>query len=290
MFDGKLAPYLNDPKQAKQLSQALKIAINSVYGLTSAKFDNKLRDPRNVDNIVAKHEALFMIDLKHAVQEQGYTVAHIKTDSIKIPNADEHIINFVTEFGKKYGYTFEHEDTYEKICLVNDAVYIAKYKEPHKDEETGKDIWWTATGAQFQHPYVFKYCFSKEPIVFDDMCETKSVTTALYLDMNEGLPEGEHNYQFIGRVGSFCPIKSGKGGGLLMRESGEKFNAVGGTKGYRWLEAYTVQELHKEDDIDIRYFRKLVDDAIDNINKYGDYYEFVSESPFIDITSDELPF
>lgn len=290
LFDGKLTPYLNDPKQAKQLSQALKIAINSVYGLTSAKFDNKLRDPRNVDNIVAKHEALFMIDLKHAVQEQGYTVAHIKTDSIKIPNADEHIINFVMEFGKKYGYTFEHEDTYEKICLVNDAVYIAKYKEPHKDEETGKDIWWTATGAQFQHPYVFKYCFSKEPIVFDDMCETKSVTTALYLDMNEGLPEGEHNYQFIGRVGSFCPIKEGKGGGILLRESGDKYNAVGGTKGFRWLEAYTVHELHKEDDIDIRYFRKLVDDAIDNINKYGDYYEFVSESPFIDIASDELPF
>jgi len=293
LFDGKLTPYLNDPKQAKQLSQALKIAINSVYGLTSAKFDNKLRDPRNVDNIVAKYEALFMIDLKHAVQEQGYTVAHIKTDSIKIPNADDKIIKFVMDFGKKYGYTFEHEDTYERMCLVNDAVYIAKYKEPHKDDN-GNDIQWTATGAQFQHPYVFKYCFSKESIIFDDMCETKSVTTALYLDMNEGLPEGEHNYQFIGKVGLFCPIVPGKGGGVLLRKADEnKYNAVGGSKGFRWLESETVKDLDKVNDIDIRYFRKLVDDAIENISKYGDYYEFVSEglvTPFIDINSDELPF
>jgi hypothetical protein len=53
-----------------------------------------------------------MIDLKHAVQDLGYTVAHIKTDSIKIPNADQKIIDFVFDFGKDYGYTFEHEDTY----------------------------------------------------------------------------------------------------------------------------------------------------------------------------------
>ena len=47
---------------------------------------------------------------------------------------------------------------------------------------------WTATGAQFKHPYVFKELFSDTPIVFDDMCETKNVKSALYLDMNEGYP------------------------------------------------------------------------------------------------------
>ena len=67
-----------------------------------------------------------MIDLKHAVQEKGFTVAHIKTDSIKIPNATPEIIEFVREFGGKYGYDFEHEATYDKFCLVNDAVYIAR--------------------------------------------------------------------------------------------------------------------------------------------------------------------
>lgn len=39
MLNGKLAPFLEDESQADDLAQALKIAINSVYGLTSAKFD-----------------------------------------------------------------------------------------------------------------------------------------------------------------------------------------------------------------------------------------------------------
>ena len=68
MFNGKLAKWLSDTAIAKALSYALKIAINSVYGLTSASFDNKCRDPRNIDNIVAKRGALFMINLKHEIQ------------------------------------------------------------------------------------------------------------------------------------------------------------------------------------------------------------------------------
>lgn len=187
ILDGKLAPYVDDILAGKlnkdDLAYALKIVINSVYGLTAANFPNPFRDERNRDNIVAKRGALFMVDLKHAVQEKGFTVAHIKTDSIKIPNATPEIIQFVMDFGKKYGYSFEHEATYEKMCLVNDAVYIAKYKGGKHDGE------WTATGTQFQVPYVFKTLFSKEPIEFSDMCETKSVSTALYLDMNEGLPD-----------------------------------------------------------------------------------------------------
>mgnify|MGYP002853943115 CR=1 FL=1 len=189
LMDGKLAKYLEDESVAKDLAQALKIAINSVYGLTSAKFDNRCRDNRNVDNIVAKRGALFMINLKHEVQARGYIVAHIKTDSIKIPDATPEIIQFVTDYGKLYGYNFEHEDTYDKLCLVNDAVYIARYKEPHIDKDTGKEIWWTATGAQFQVPYVFKKLFSGDDIQFKDMCETKTVSTSLYLDMNENLEQ-----------------------------------------------------------------------------------------------------
>lgn len=286
LFDGKLKPYLTDKEQAKQLAYALKIAINSVYGLTAAKFDNKLRDPRNVDNIVAKRGALFMVDLKGEVQKRGYTVAHIKTDSIKIPDADQRIIDFVMEFGKKYGYTFEHEATYDRMCLVNDAVYIAKYasKEwcqqqygyiPEKNEKkSGK---WDATGTQFQVPFVFKTLFSHDPIEFKDKCETKTVTSALYLDMNENLGEGEHDYHFVGKAGLFCPIKHGCGGGLLMREKDGKYNAATGTKGYRWLEAETVQRLNKENDIDESYYRKLVDDAVESISKYGDVEQFIYE-------------
>ena len=299
----------------KDLSNALKTVINSVYGLTAASFENPFRDPRNIDNIVAKRGALFMIDLKYACQEKGWTVVHIKTDSIKLANVTQEMIDFVSEFGKKYGYTFEHESTYDKMCIVNDAVYIAHscYGE-HKGE-------WTATGAQFQHPYIFKNLFSHERIEFKDLCETRSVSTALYLDMNEALtvqtgaetelanrifnatlkpgksprklnPEFEgvsdddirkliasgHNYVFVGRVGQFCPIKAGYGGGLLVREKDGKYYSVGGSKGYRWLESEVVKTLHKEDQIDLRYFDGLLNEAVTDISKYGDFEWFVSDN------------
>lgn len=266
MLDGKLAPYLKDKDAAKNLAQALKIAINSVYGLTSAGFDNPFRDKRNIDNIVAKRGALFMVNLKHAVQDQGFTVAHIKTDSIKIPNATPEIVKFVMDYGKEYGYTFEHEATYDRMCLVNDAVYIARY-------EDGK---WTATGTQFQVPYVFKKLFSREPIEFDDLCETKSVSTALYLDMNEGLPEDAHNYKFVGRVGRFSPIKTGCGGGLLLRKTDKGYSAATGSKGYRWMESEEVKKLGKEKDADRSYYDRLVDEAVETISQYGDFEQFIS--------------
>ena len=269
MLGGALAEFLTDEEAADNLAQALKIVINSVYGYTTATFDNPFKDPRNVDNIVAKRGALFMMTLKREVQAMGYTVAHIKTDSIKIPNADKKIIDFCMEFGKKYGYTFEHEATYEKMCLVNKAVYIAKYKDGKYAGE------WTATGTQFQIPYVFKTLFSKEPIIFDDMCETKTVSTALYLDFNEQLEEDEHDYRFVGRVGKFTPIRPGCGGALLMSERDGKYNAVTGTKGYRWMESNVVKNNGLEDKIDISYYAKLVDEARAAIAEYGDVEEFI---------------
>lgn len=293
LFNGKLAKYLDDPKQAKALSQALKIAINSVYGLTSATFENPFRNRKNANNIVALRGALFMRTLQDEVQQRGFTVAHIKTDSIKIPDATPEIIDFCMKFAKKYGYTFEHEATYEKMCLVNDAVYIARYLDadqcqaqygymPEKNEEHSRE--WTATGTQFQIPYVFKTLFSHEPVVFADLCQTKTVSKgAIYLDKNEDLPEGEHKYIFVGRVGSFCPIKLGCGGAVLLRESGvndageKTYAAVGGSKGYRWLESEMVHELQMEKDIDRSYFDKMADDAADAIAKYGDYEWFVAD-------------
>ena len=272
------------------LALALKTVINSVYGLTSAKFDNPFRDKRNVDNIVAKRGALFMINLRNEVQSRGFTVAHIKTDSIKIPNATQEIIQFCCDYAKQYGYIFEHESTYEKMCLVNNAVLIAKYADPewckneygYIPEKNGKHPnEWSATGTQFAVPYVFKTLFSHEPIEFGDLCETKSVTSSLSLDMNENLPPDEHNYIYVGRVGQFCPIKAGCGGGLLMRETtnkttGEKgYAAATGSKGYRWLESESVRLLEKEACIDVSYYDALVDDARAAIAKFGDADWFI---------------
>lgn len=291
MLNGKLAPYLKDESTAKDLAQALKIAINSVYGLTAANFDNPFRDIRNKNNIVALRGALFMRTLQDEVESRGFKIVAIKTDSIKIANATKEIVDFCMEFAKKYSYTFEHEATYDRMCQINDADYIARYKDVDWCEKTYGYIpgdnkkhagQWTATGKRFQIPYIFKTLFSKESINFEDLCETKEVKTAIYIDMNESLSEDEHNYVFVGKVGSFCPIQSGRGGGELVRQSKDsegnvKYGAVTGTKGYRWLEAEVVKTLGKENDIDRSYYNNLVDEAVKEISKYGDFEAFAAD-------------
>lgn len=264
MFDGKLAPYLKDESNAKDLAYALKIAINIVYGLTSAKFQNPFRDIRNKDNIVAKRGSLFMVDLKQAVQAKGYQVIHIKTDSIKIPNADEEIISFVTEFGKKYGYDFEHENTYDRICLVNDAVYIAR---------TGDH--WEACGAQFQHPYVYKKLFTKEEIRWDDYIEARNVKQgAMYLDMDWDTPmaqRDEKRMRFLGKTGEFVPMKEEtQGAGILYRVKDDKYYAVAGTKGHIWMEAAVATQFGM-DAVDTSYAEKLAKEAKEKIESFGDF-------------------
>lgn len=369
MLDGRLAKYLNDPGQAKALSQALKIAINSVYGLTAASFDNKFRDPRNKDNWVAKRGALFIETLRLKVTEMGGKVVHIKTDSIKVEKPTKEITDFIMAYGKEWGYTFEVEDIYEKMCLVNDAVYIAlrDRKDPSwidecekakKDGQKDQPTRWTATGAQFQHPYVFKKLFSHEDIDFRDLCETKTVTSSLYLDMNENLsdvsefekdldklvkraktllkaegysgtweewpawrkdnPDAEdqhggiifaelddllkdqevlkemiakgHNYIFIGRAGSFCPVKTGCGGGILCREKDGKFYSATGCKGFRWREGESLKDANRMEMIDMGYFESLAKGAREAIETYGPFEEFASEAapPSFMITEEEL--
>jgi phage/plasmid-associated DNA primase len=316
LLEGKLAPHIEAieaeaelafkegkyesyEKACKALSvplaDAMKLVINSTYGYTAAKFPNPAKDPRNKDNIVAKRGALFMVDLMFAVQEKGFTVAHIKTDSIKIPNATPEIIQFVKDFGEKYGYTFNHEATFSKMCLVNDAVYVA-YKEWSDNGKTG----WTATGAEFKHPYIFKTMFSQEPIRFQDLCETKQVKNggAMYLRYTheDGRIEDHH----VGRSGSFLPVKPGGHQTLVGRElmvirggegedNARKASSVQGTKGHLWVESEMVRELYGEtidrliferledavegtgslvDFVDMEYFANLVEEASNSIKKF----------------------
>lgn len=348
LLNGELLPYSQTKEDRKNLAQALKIVINSVYGYTSASFDNPFRDPRNVDNIVAKRGALFMMTLKKAVIDMGYEVIHVKTDSIKIVNVTPELEEFVYSFGRKYGYEFEVEAIYEKICLVNNAVYIAKYTMDECNEHPGC---WTATGAEFQNPYIFKTLFSHEKVGFKDLCTTMTTQSAFYLDKNEGYPDvsqyeaikelrrkvkaaadvgsepkltkaqaatlrlwehvsdqeldekisAGHNYVFVGRAGQFCPMKSGCNAGLLLRDAGNgKFSAATGSSGYRWLESEEVTKNGLESFVDDTYFRKLADSAIEHINEFGDFNQFVSDNdpsayvnnipPFMNPPEDEIPF
>jgi energy-coupling factor transporter ATP-binding protein EcfA2 len=266
MFNGRLATYLENEDGADKLAYALKIVINIVYGLTSAKFPNPFRDNRNKDNIVAKRGALYMIDLKNDLMAEGIRVIHIKTDSVKIPNVTKKAINFVTQHGKRYGYEFEHEITYDKLCLVNDAVYIAR-----------KDGKWTAVGSQFQHPFIFKTLFSGEKLTFDDYCESKNVLQGtMYLDREEHENADSldhHKMRHLGRTGRFVPVL--EGGGTLYRVKDDRYYAVVGTKGHKWIEAEIAQTM-PDLQIDMSYFEKLKAEAIKTIEGFGSFQDFVS--------------
>ena len=144
------------------------------------------------------------------------------------------------------------------------------------------------------------------------MAETVSVSTSLYLDMNDSLPdvseyekeykkalknkesdgileslrekiETGHDYKFVGKVGQFTPVRDICHGGLLMRKSDTGYAFATGTKGHRWLETEYVKDMCNlysvQDIVDISYYRKLVDDAKDVISKYGDFEEFANYSP-----------
>ena len=259
LLGGALAPFLDDEEGLDDLAYALKIVINIVYGLTAAHFDNPFRDPRNKDNIVAKRGALFMVDLVKALEERGVHVLHVKTDSIKVAKPSQETRDFIFEFGKKYGYEFEVEDTFQRLCLVNDAVYIAL-------DYDGK---WHATGAQFADPYVFKTLFSKEQLEFEDVTIKKTVTTSIH--MNTGTDE-EPEMRYIGRSGAFVPVC--QGGGTLWREKDGKFSALAGTKGHRFVEAETMKEVGLDGPIDYSYFRALSDKARDTIAKWCDPVAF----------------
>lgn len=336
-LNGALKPYLND-ESAPGLAQALKIIINSIYGLTSASFTNEFKDDRNIDNIVAKRGNLFMRVLQDQIEKMGYEVCHIKTDSIKVANADQKVKDFIIKFGREYGYEFETEAEFSKFALLNDAAYVGKIN-------GGK---WVFKADEFKQPVVRKSLFTHEPIVFEDYCMTFSTKDALYLDLNEGLPnidaeyeasvkknerlrkkvrkllienvnegisdnwifsfqEGDeraqkylkdnpdtdkklvdtlcelwdenrnllnldnrkglgHRYKFVGKIGQFTPVKDGTGGGYLYRIGASgKPCAVGGTNGYRWLESSEIKRSQIEERVDLDYFRKLVDQAKDDI-------------------------
>ena len=127
---------------------------------------------------------------------------------------------------------------------------------------------------RFQHPYVFKKLFTGEDLTFEDYCEGRSVIKgAIYLDRSDetespNLAQMRH----IGKTGLFVPVM--EGGGILYRVHEDKFYAVSGTKGHRWMEA-DVAEIKEDLPIDLSYFEKLKETAIKAIEQYGSFEEFV---------------
>ena len=261
ILNGVLCRFATD-ERAKSLAYALKIIINIVYGMSSAKYANAFRHPLNNDNIVAKRGSLFMVDLEEAVTKMGYTVVHIKTDSIKVANVDQKIADFIMEFGKKYGYTFEWEATYETVCLINKADYVFHNETRELEKEVVQE--WGVTGAILAKPYIFKTLFSKEDLSEEDFYIVKEVKdAAIYL--------GDRH---IGRIAEIYASISGDEAKRIKDDGKE--GALNGTKGYMWRLASDYKGF---EDIDMRYYHDAVDEAYKKIAKVGDPKEITDYIP-----------
>jgi hypothetical protein len=259
MLGGILKPYLSD-EDADDLAHALKIIINIIYGLTAAKFDNKFRQKQNVDNIVAKRGALFMITLKHAVQHKGWKVVHIKTDSIKVADITDEKVEFITNFGKKYGYDFDVEHVFDKMALINRAVLIGHVEDNPKWKKEQNT--WEAIGAQFAEPYVFKRLFSHEKIEETDFAVTKSAKVPIYI--------GD---QFVGKV---AQVYASLTGGEMFRVNDDKKAYVTGTKGFKWR---LFSDYKGKNDVDMKYYDGLAIDAVKAIDHVGYAWDFFDDLP-----------
>lgn len=292
VMSAKLKPYLEDESQAGGLGHAMKIVINIVYGMTSAPYDNKFKAPSNIDNIIAKRGALFMMQTKRELEEMGQQVIHVKTDSLKLPEADEKIFEYIQERAHAFGYNFDHEATFGKLALVNKAVIIGQISYPTKNKGH-----WEPIGAQFRMPYVYKKLFSGEDVEEKDFAILKSAQSSIYL--------GE---RFIGKnaqvyasvtgedvfrtgevdIAKRCetrwlkmmdPEKAAQQIGIPVEDynrivdGGFKpemmttYNSVTGTKGFKWR---LWSEYKGIDDIDVGYYDGLIEDAVNNIYKVGD--------------------
>ena len=309
----KLSKYLNDPSMIGGLAHAMKIIINIVYGMTSAPYDNKFRDPRNVDNIVAKRGALFMMMLEEEMTERGCNIIHVKTDSMKITNYLQEDIDYAMKRANEFGYTFEIECIYDRLALVNKAVLIGH----HEGEEEFGSKAWEAVGSQFAEPFVYKKLFSHEEIQEADFMNLKAVKTSIYLgkrfigknanvyasntgedllsarEVNiaqsiqvraqkpidkylpkrdyEGLSIVEQEANRVAKISKELDLKPELVQNIIdnnfPKTTVTKYNYVTGTKGYKWGLA---SEYKGKDDVDMYYYKRLVDEAVDSIYDVGD--------------------
>lgn len=314
----KLSKFLNDPSLIKGLAHAMKIIINIVYGMTSAKYDNKFRDPRNVDNIIAKRGALFMMMLEEELNARGCNVVHVKTDSMKITNYLQEDIQYAMDRANEFGYTFELECIFDRLALTNKSTNIGHVEgKPEYDAHA-----WEAVGAQYAEPFVFKKLFSHQELVEEDFMMLKSSTAPIYLG-NRFI--GKNAYVYASLTGEelcaireeniaqsiqtkaqkpiekYLPKRDYEGLPLEVQEANRvakiskdlkardfdispervqsiidnnfpetkvsKRSALAGTKDWSWK---LSTEYSGKDDVNMGYYGKLVDDAVNDIYKVGD--------------------
>ena len=76
-----------------------------------------------------------------------------------------------------------------------------------------------------------------------------------------------------------------------------KYSSVAGSKGWRWLESYKVHQVNYQQYIDMSYFYDLASVAVETIEKFGNFEDFVEgkhkydnipfDGPYITMTKKE---
>lgn len=114
----------NEHIDFKLASDMLKLCLNSLYGLSSASFDNFMKLPENETNLIANLGNIMMNELYQECIAKKYNVVHIKTDGIKIANCTEEMINFCIDFAKSWGFNFSIDEKYKDFLIIDNANYI----------------------------------------------------------------------------------------------------------------------------------------------------------------------
>jgi hypothetical protein len=279
-------PYINP----KGIRGCVKEFCNQGYGIFTATFDTRSRNPHNNGNPVANYSACTVVKAVDAVMAHGGHVVHVKTDSLKIPAVTREVLDAAMASAVEVGQSFDIEDIYQKFLLLNKSEYAAFAQ---------SDKSWHFRGKKFLRPYIRKMLFMHDPMSFDDYAETIASQGTLYL-VNPNDPEDR---QHIGKVGKFLPMASvEEGGRTLVTErvntkgqkelvvadvgngdecpDGEPLftqSAPGGTKGYLWMDKDAYILMYGEDlsHVNHAYYENMQQAVIDEINEIVPFAELV---------------
>ena len=137
--------------------------------------------------------------------------------------------------------------------------------------------------------------YGAEPIYLGPDGTVQEITDGVWTNRTEqafeiGNLEGEEEGLWLQPMGYVLTVKGGTcqlaaDDDVVYNHYQDKevqFDAVTGSKGYRWLEAEEVKLLGLEDKYDRNYFDKMIDDAIKQIQEFGSFDRFVDLSrPYV---------
>jgi DNA polymerase, archaea type len=109
------------------MSQALKVMMNSIYGLFGSDGIFEFQDYR-VDELVTAFARVKLIEMKEITNQQfGMNIIYGDTDSIFVSTIDkkhESIDSFITACKQKLGIEVDHQNTFVRSILVSKKHYI----------------------------------------------------------------------------------------------------------------------------------------------------------------------